>query len=127
MTPIATVADFDEAFSRMVEERVDGFLVVGSPLTDLHRASLANLELKHLLPGIFSNKANVQAGGLMSYSADLLYMYRHAAIYLDKIIKGEKPAACSASAGLSDVTVDNPDHDESHYNEYPIGNLNTRY
>jgi len=92
MLPIKTVADFDGVFSTMVRERADGFLVPGSPLTNTQRVSLANLELKYRLPGIFGNKANVQAGGLMSYGADFNYMYRHAALYVDKILNGEKPA-----------------------------------
>jgi len=92
MTPIQAVADFDGAFSTMAAERVDGFLVPGSPLANAQRAPLADLALKHRLPGIFANKANVRAGGLMSYGADFNYMYRHAALYVDKILKGEKPA-----------------------------------
>jgi putative tryptophan/tyrosine transport system substrate-binding protein len=92
MTPIQTVADFDGAFSTMAAERADGFLVPGSPLANAERAPLADLALKHRLPGIFANKANVRAGGLMSYGADFDYMYRHAAIYIDKILRGEKPA-----------------------------------
>jgi putative tryptophan/tyrosine transport system substrate-binding protein len=92
MTPIRTVADFDGAFSTMETERADGFRVPGSPLTNIQRAPLADLALKHRLPGIFANKENVRAGGLMSYGADFNYMYRHAALYLDKILKGEKPA-----------------------------------
>jgi putative tryptophan/tyrosine transport system substrate-binding protein len=92
MTPIRTVADFDGAFSTMETERADGFLVPGSPLTNIQRGPLADLALKHRLPGIFANKENVRAGGLMSYGADFNYMYRHAALYVDKILKGEKPA-----------------------------------
>jgi putative ABC transport system substrate-binding protein len=92
MIPTETVADFDGVFSTMAREHADGFLVVGSPLASMQRAPLADLELKYRLPGIFSNKANVKAGGLMSYGADFNYMYRHAAIYVDKILKGERPA-----------------------------------
>ena len=90
--PVETMVDFDGAFSTMEQQRVDGFLVVGSPLTNMQRAPLADLELKYRLPGIFQNKANTRAGGLMSYGANFNYMYRHAAIYVDKILKGEKAA-----------------------------------
>jgi putative ABC transport system substrate-binding protein len=90
--PIETMMDFDGAFSTMEQQRVDGFLVVGSPLTNMQRTPLADLELKYRLPGIFQNKANTRAGGLMSYGANFNYMYRHAAIYVDKILKGEKAA-----------------------------------
>jgi putative tryptophan/tyrosine transport system substrate-binding protein len=66
--------------------------VPSSPLTNSQRAPLASLALMHRLPGIFANKENVEAGGLMSYGADFNYMYRHAAIYVQKILDGEKPA-----------------------------------
>jgi putative tryptophan/tyrosine transport system substrate-binding protein len=89
--PIVSIADFDGAFLTMVQEHVDGFLVPSSPLTNSERVPLANLALKYRLPGIFVNKENVEAGGLMSYGADFNYMYRHAALYVDKILKGAKP------------------------------------
>jgi putative tryptophan/tyrosine transport system substrate-binding protein len=53
---------------------------------------LAALALKHRLPGMFPFKENVVAGGLMSYGADPNYLYRRAAAYIDKILKGAKPA-----------------------------------
>ena len=56
---------------------------------------LAELALKHRLPGIFWFKENVEAGGLMSYSADMLDLYRRSAVYIDKILKGAKPADLS--------------------------------
>jgi putative tryptophan/tyrosine transport system substrate-binding protein len=90
--PIEAVADFDGAFSTMVRERADGFLVPSSPLTNSERVPLANLALKHRLPGIFVNKENVEAGGLMSYGPDFNYMYRRVGFYVDKILKGAKPA-----------------------------------
>jgi putative ABC transport system substrate-binding protein len=48
--------------------------------------------MEHRLPEIFANRANVEAGGLMSYGADLDDLYRRAAAYIDKIFKGTKPA-----------------------------------
>jgi putative ABC transport system substrate-binding protein len=53
---------------------------------------LAALALKHRLPGMFPFKENVVAGGLMSYGADPNYLYRRAAAYIDKILKGATPA-----------------------------------
>jgi putative tryptophan/tyrosine transport system substrate-binding protein len=92
MTPVQTIDDFEAAFSIMRRERADGFLVPPSPLTNSQPRPLAELGLKFRLPGMFGNKDNVAAGGLMSYGADFNYMYRHAAIYIDKILKGEKPS-----------------------------------
>jgi putative tryptophan/tyrosine transport system substrate-binding protein len=89
---IQTFADFDGAFATMTRERVDGFLDLSSPLTLFERAPLAELALKHRLPGMFGRKANVEAGGLMSYGADQRDLFRRAAAYIDKILKGVKPA-----------------------------------
>jgi putative tryptophan/tyrosine transport system substrate-binding protein len=63
-----------------------------SPLVVGQRVPLAALALKHRLPGMFPFKENVVAGGLMSYGADPNYLYRRAAAYVDKILKGAKPA-----------------------------------
>jgi putative ABC transport system substrate-binding protein len=92
MTPVRTVEDFDGAFSTMMREHVGGFLAPSSPLTNSQRVPLAELALKHRLPGMFANKENVEAGSLMSYGADFNYMYRRAALYIGKILKGDKPA-----------------------------------
>lgn len=92
LVPIASVADYEVAFARLVRERVSGFLVPTSPLTNSQPVPLAELALKHRLPGMFGNRANVVAGGLMSYGADFNDMYRRAAAYVDKILKGSKPA-----------------------------------
>jgi putative tryptophan/tyrosine transport system substrate-binding protein len=92
VAPAGTVDDFEGAFSTMSRERVAGILVVASPLTYSQRASIAELALKYRLPGMFGTKENVEAGGLMSYSADILDLYRRSATYIDKILKGAKPA-----------------------------------
>jgi putative tryptophan/tyrosine transport system substrate-binding protein len=92
MMPVRTVEDFEGIFATMTQERVGGFLVIASPLTTARRATLAELALKHRLPGMFGTKENVEAGGLMSYGADLNDLWHRAAIYIDKILKGTRPA-----------------------------------
>lgn len=90
--PVRSVEDFDGAFAKMAQERVGGFLVLGSPLIVIQRTRLADLALKHGLPSMFAQKEPVEAGGLLSYAADLDDLTRRAATYIDKILKGAKPA-----------------------------------
>ena len=92
MAPVRTVEDFEGVFAMLARERAEGFLVLSSPLTNSQRAPLAALALQHRLPGMFMNKANVEAGSLMSYGSDFNYMYRRTASYVDKILKGAQPA-----------------------------------
>jgi putative ABC transport system substrate-binding protein len=92
MVPVRTVEDFEEAFSTMSRERVGGFLVVSAPLFGSNRARLVDLALKHRLPGMFGSRENVEVGGLMSYGSDFNDMVRRSATYIDKILKGAKPA-----------------------------------
>jgi putative ABC transport system substrate-binding protein len=87
-----TVSEIQEAFSTMSKEGVGGVLVLSSPLYNSQAALLAELQMEHRLPEIFANRANVEAGGLMSYGADIDDLYRRAAAYIDKIFKGTKPA-----------------------------------
>jgi putative tryptophan/tyrosine transport system substrate-binding protein len=84
--------DFEGAFSAMTRERVGAFLSVSGPLDYAQRTPLAELALKHRLPGMFGQKENVKAGGLMSYSADTLDLVRRSAAYIDRILKGSSPA-----------------------------------
>jgi putative ABC transport system substrate-binding protein len=92
MMPVRTGEDFEGAFSTMSREQVGSFLVVSAPLTISHRARLAELALEHRLPGMVGSKENVEAGGLMNYGADFNDMFRRVATYIDKILKGAKPA-----------------------------------
>ena len=84
--------DFQDAFAKMVQDGVDGVIVLASTLTLSRRALLADLALKHRLPSVFGAKDNVRAGGLMSYAPDSTDLTRRAATYIDKILKGAKPA-----------------------------------
>jgi putative tryptophan/tyrosine transport system substrate-binding protein len=92
MVPARTLEDFDGAFSTMTRDGVGGLLAVASPLVVAQAAPLADFALKYRLPGMFPFKENVEAGGLMSYGADRDDLYRRAATYVDKILKGAKPA-----------------------------------
>jgi putative ABC transport system substrate-binding protein len=95
LAPVLTVEEFEGAFATMVQERVDAIFVVASSLTGRGRDApmlLAELAMKHRLPSMFGYKASVVAGGLMSYSADYVELTRQAATYIDKILKGAKPA-----------------------------------
>ena len=92
MVPARSADDFERAFSTMSQEGVTGLLVVLSPLSVSQPARLAALALKYRLPGIFGTKIEAEAGGLMSYGAEITDQFRRAALYVDKILKGVKPA-----------------------------------
>jgi ABC-type uncharacterized transport system substrate-binding protein len=90
--PARTVGDFDVAVVAMAREQVHGCIVVSAPLFVAERAPLVELMLKFRLPGVFGTKEIVEAGGLISYSADFHDSIRRVAIYIDRILKGTKPA-----------------------------------
>jgi putative ABC transport system substrate-binding protein len=89
--PAQANEDYDGAFAVMARERTDALMVVASPLFIIHRERLAELAREYRLPAMFGSKEHVQAGGLISYSADLTDLCRRAASYIDKILKGAKP------------------------------------
>ena len=82
----------EDVFPTMSRGRSDAFLVVADPLFFLHRTRLADLAVKARLPGMFPVEEYVEAGGLMAYGPSFRYAYRRAAVYVDKILKGAKPA-----------------------------------
>lgn len=90
--PAKTISEIEGAFSTMAREGAGGVLVLGSPISNAQGPLLAELQLKHRLPAIFAYRPNVDAGGLMSYGVDFSDLYRRAATYIDKILKGTKPA-----------------------------------
>ena len=88
--PVRTGDDFDGALSTMTREHVDCFLVIASPLTNWGRPPVAELALRHGLPAMFGIRESVDAGGLISYGADINDLFRRAALYIDKILRREK-------------------------------------
>ena len=69
-----------------------GLIVTGSALAQLHRDLIITLAARHKLPAVYFERFFVTAGGLISYGPDLFDQFRHAAGYVDRILKGEKPA-----------------------------------
>jgi putative ABC transport system substrate-binding protein len=84
--------DFESAFAAMVRNRAEAFLISGGPVTWMRRDKIAELAVKNRLPGSHSLREYAEDGLLMTYGANLEALYRHAATYVDKILKGTKPA-----------------------------------
>jgi ABC-type uncharacterized transport system substrate-binding protein len=84
--------DFEHAFSAMKKERAGALVPLRSPLIRDQRKQIAELAAKNRLPAMYDSRDFSEAGGLMSYGAMADDSYRHAAMYVDKILKGTKPA-----------------------------------
>jgi len=84
--------EFDGAFAAMAKERVGGLFVVADTMFNLHRARLVELAAKSRLPAAYGTRDAVEAGGLMSYGPSLPDLFRRGATYVDKILRGAKPA-----------------------------------
>jgi putative ABC transport system substrate-binding protein len=84
--------DIGTAFQAASKGRADAVLVLEGPVFINQRTQIAELALKSRLPAIYSRAENVEAGGLMSYGVSVTDLFRRAATYVDKILKGAKPA-----------------------------------
>ena len=84
--------DFERVFAAMRKERPDGLYVFGGPLMNTNQKRIADFALKSRLPSVYNTWEAVDAGGLMSYGADAADSYRRVAYYVDRILKGTKPA-----------------------------------
>jgi putative tryptophan/tyrosine transport system substrate-binding protein len=69
-----------------------GLIVMGGAVTSIHRTLIATLATQHKLPAIYAERSYATAGGLISYGSDYVDQYRRAAGYVDRILRGEKPA-----------------------------------
>jgi putative ABC transport system substrate-binding protein len=83
--------DFESAFAAMARDRAEALIILGDPLTLSHRMRIVDLAAKSRLPGIYDVQEFVEAGGLMAYGPSLPDLFRRAAAYVDKILKGAKP------------------------------------
>lgn len=91
--------DIDGAFTAIKKERAGALTVLADPMLLGQRTRIAHLAVKSGLPSIYGIPEHAQAGGLMAYAANRLHIFRRAAIYVDKILKGAKP---------SDLPVEQP-------------------
>jgi putative tryptophan/tyrosine transport system substrate-binding protein len=84
--------DLTRVFAVINKDRPDGLLVLGGPIMNLNYKRTANFVLKSRLPSVYDRREAVDAGGLIFYGADLADSYRRIAYYVDRILKGAKPA-----------------------------------
>ena len=84
--------DIDKAFAEMLKNHVDAVVVVLNPLVTLHSKRIVEAALKHRLPGMFPTRQFAEEGGLMAYGPLIGDLYHRAATYVDKILRGTKPA-----------------------------------
>jgi ABC-type uncharacterized transport system substrate-binding protein len=84
--------DFDPVFGAMVKDRPESLLVLADTVTVANRQRAIEFAARNRVPAIYEVRAFVEDGGLMSYGIDMSDHYRRAAVYVDKILKGAKPA-----------------------------------
>ena len=89
---VGGVKDIETVFRQARKGRADAVLVLASPILESYRTEVAAHALKNRLPTMFWASENVEVGGLMSYGANVADLYRRAALFVDKILKGAKPA-----------------------------------
>jgi putative ABC transport system substrate-binding protein len=88
---VQSPAEIDKAFSTIVQKRPAAVIVIGGAMLFGERQRLAQLAVTHRLPTVHSSREYVEAGGLIAYGVSLTELYRHAAVYVGKILKGAKP------------------------------------
>jgi putative ABC transport system substrate-binding protein len=90
--PLREAAEIEAAMTQWGHARAFGLIVLPDPSTNSHRKLIVELAARYRLPAIHALRAAVADGGLMSYGVDLPDLFRQAAIYADRILKGDKPA-----------------------------------
>src|ERR1043166_2539685 len=89
---VAGPDEIAHAFASLVKGRAQGLIVVPHAVTNARRTQIVSLAARHRLPGMYPDSQYVEAGGLMSYATNFSDLPRRAARYVDRILKGVKPA-----------------------------------
>jgi len=92
LVPARTSEELADAFGAIAKERADAVVVLADRLILHHRARMMALALQYRLPGMYVYQELVEAGGLVSFGPNYVDIHRRAAVYVDKILKGAKPA-----------------------------------
>ena len=109
LTPVAarSADEIERGLSTVAREPDGGVIVTGSPLTAVHRNLIIMLAARHRLPAVYPFRYFATGGGLISYGPDVADQYRRAAGYVDRILKGEKPADLPVQAPTKFETIIN--------------------
>jgi putative ABC transport system substrate-binding protein len=89
---VSDVGEIERAIAAFARSPNGGLIVTASVVANVHRDLLTTLAARHRLPAVYSDRVFVTGGGLISYGPDRVDQYRRAAAYVDRILKGEKPA-----------------------------------
>ena len=89
---VRDAGEIERAIAAFARDSNGGLIVTGSPAATFHRALIIALAARHRLPAVYANRQYAAGGGLISYGPDFVDQYRRAAGYVDRILKGEKPA-----------------------------------
>jgi putative tryptophan/tyrosine transport system substrate-binding protein len=90
---VRSADDFEKVFAALTKDRPDGlYVITAGPLVRTNLNRIVSFAIKSRIPSMYANKQAVDAGGLMSYGADITDSYRRVAYYVDRILKGAKPA-----------------------------------
>ena len=98
LSPVENAAEIERAIESFASTPNGGLLLLPDTSNTIHRDLIAALAIRHRLPAVFDNRNFVSAGGLMSYGVVMVDLYRQAAYYLDRILRGDKPADLPAQA-----------------------------
>jgi putative ABC transport system substrate-binding protein len=104
---VRDIGEIERAVGAFARSSNSGLVVTGSPLAVLHRDLIVTLAARHRLPTVYANRLFVADGGLVSYGPDFIDQTRHAATYVDRILKGEKPSDLPVQAPTKNELVIN--------------------
>jgi putative ABC transport system substrate-binding protein len=88
---VSDITTLDAAFEKLLKDRPDAFMVLADPFLLTHRSRIAQFAIANKFPSAYTYREHVEAGGLIAYTPNYHDLFRRAAIYVDKILKGAKP------------------------------------